>query len=44
MPEQCIFRTFAGRNGPSPEPPEYCEEDAEPDSDYCLGHRDTDDV
>ena len=38
--ESCALQLFRGsRYGPTPEPPEYCDLDAAPDSDYCDAHR-----
>lgn len=35
----CAYMTHPGsRNPDHPEPPEYCDELAEPDSEYCKGH------
>ena len=37
--ETCAYQTWRGSNNPDhPEPPEYCDEDVEPGSEYCKAH------
>ena len=39
-PASCALQLYPGsRYGPTPEPPEYCELDAAPSSEYCDAHR-----
>ena len=40
MADSCAFVVFPGsRYGPTPEPPEFCENDCEPFSEFCAQHQ-----
>lgn len=34
----CQKQVFRGRISPAPEPPEFCDSEAEPFSDFCAEH------